>query len=212
MESIRQGHARSCLLGCESLDHVARHVFLHAFAHFFAIGVKAEVVVVDVTPTTGFLIHQSDLNLLTNTLTKIHPARTHLFGVLAGRLENDVTVSGIEDLHASLGMRTTSDQEAGIRMRDRKRCRRHRAERSIFQDFIGTDPILTLMMTTPWWTALEDVVALDRLTFEGLTLDGPSTHVAKLKTQVQVLSMAINGMHAIHTAITGAVLVVDHSL
>src|SRR5262245_61639826 len=77
-------------------------------------------------------------------------------------------------------------------MRDLERRRGERALRFIAVALVAADPVIALVLALHVAAPLDDRIALDRLSGEGVALGGPVAKVAGLEVEIERFAVAAN--------------------
>ena len=150
-----------------------------------ALGVKAEVIEVQMTPVTRAVVHQTDEDLLTDQTLQFDDHGAEGLTLGAGDFEEGLPCRRIHQFYTGLGPRTTGDQEAGPRVSHLEGHGGERSLRVIARALEAADPKLALVVRLHVGAALGDHISTDQGLIERLAVSLPIAQIARLKSQVQ---------------------------
>ena len=202
-EAGRQCHRPRRGLGCGALEQQLfknlRNRRLHGVGEAGALGIKAEVVKVDVAPAAGVFVDDADENRLARVRAEIHHRWPHRLAVLAADLENHLPAVRPHHLHARLRVAAAADAERRKRMRHLEHRAGQRAGRLVKQFLVAAQPIIPLRLGHLAFAELAIGIDLapDRLALPRLALGCPIGERAFFKIKIQRLAILALGQHAL---------------
>src|SRR5262249_35132730 len=113
-----------------------------------------------------------------------------------GGAEEDLAGIAADQLDAGGFVWPSANEEGGPEVGDLERRRGERPLRVIAAALVAADPVIALVFALHVAAALDDGIALDRLSGEGVALGGPVAQVAGLEIEVQRLAVGPPGQYA----------------
>src|SRR5262249_4036412 len=151
--------------------------------------IETEVIEVDVSPMSAVTVDKADEDLLALMFLQIDDDAVHVLALGPGGAEEDLAGIAADQLDAGGFGWPSANAEGAPGVGDLERRQGGRPLRVIAAALVAADPVIALVFALHVAAALDDGIALDRLSGEGVALGGPVAQVAGLEIEVQRLAV-----------------------